>query len=99
MSGNIQIRKYRPQDYKQVVQLYKNGIYENNKEFYKSFYNGKNPILMVIECLIFLIGNFLGRYAFQVSHGFSIFLGSSSVVVYCASTIWWKTSHNRSYVR
>ena len=99
MSGNIQIRKYRPQDHKRVVQLYKNGIYENNKEFYKSFYNGKNPILMIIECLIFLAGSYLGHHVFQVSHGFSIFLGSCLVVIYCVFAIWWKTSQNRSYVR
>ena len=95
----IEIRKYREDDYEQVVKLFENGINETHINYLANFYNGKYPNLIAFEILFFTLGYFLGNYGNDESGVLPILSGVLFVAIFCFLSFWMRWRWNKIYIR
>lgn len=95
----IKIRKYREDDYEQVVRIFENGINETHLNYLEKFYNGKYPNLIALEILYFTLGYFLGNYGNDKSSVAPILSGTLFVAIFCVLSFWMRWRWNKIYIR
>ena len=95
----IKLRKYNPDDYNQVVQIYQDGIKEVNKNAYQSFYNGLFPQLIISEIVAFIGGYCIGFYSLDIGYFGSFICGTISLAILCCISLWFRREWTDSWVR
>ena len=95
----IKIRKYREDDYEQVVRIFENGINDTHINYLTTFYNGKFPNLIAFEMLFFTSGYFFGYYRSNQSYVVPIVFGVLFVATFCFLSFWMRWRWNKIYIR
>ena len=99
MSNSIKIRKYRTDDYDQVVHFYQAGIKEVNSKAHQSFYNGLFPQLLMCEFIVSFGGYFIGVYYLNLGYFRSSILGMLSLLLLFIISMWIRFNWTKSYLK